>query len=174
MNLYLIGYRGSGKSTVGPLLAKVLLWDHVDSDEQIQILTGQTISEIFEDSGESGFREWETTIVQAFSRKKKQVVSLGGGAPTIQTIREIIKETGSVVYLKATADELWRRISSDKATESQRPSLTNLDGFAEVEKLLNIRNKIYTACADYSVNTAGKSPEEIADQIANWFDPVDI
>ncbi len=174
MNLYLIGYRGSGKSSVAPLLAKELIWDWVDTDEQIQVVTGQTIAEIFAEQGEIGFREWETTIVQAYAQKKELVVSLGGGAPTVPAIADFMKRSGSVVYLKATASELWNRISADTQSSTQRPNLTDLDGLDEVEKLLRAREGIYNACADWTIDTTNKPPQQVATEIANWWDPVDM
>lgn len=174
MNLYLIGYRGSGKSTVAPLLAKKLDWQHSDSDHEIQVMTGQNIADIFTNQGESGFRKLETSVVQRYATKKEHVVSLGGGAPTFPAIRNAIKQSGKGVYLLASAETLWQRISGDQATDSLRPSLTELDGLAEVEKMLESRQAIYDACADYTVDTTELNPEQIAEVIANWWGSVDI
>lgn len=174
MNLYLIGYRGCGKTTVAPLVAEALGWETRDSDNQIEILTSRTISEIFEDDGETVFREWETTVLQALAVETDKIVSVGGGAPTIETNRQIMKSSGCMVWLQATAEELWNRISTDPKSESTRPSLTDeSDGLKEVRQVLRSRYDTYKACADYTIVTDGLSPDEVADQIANWWDPVD-
>lgn len=174
MNLYLIGYRGCGKSTVAPLVAEALGWQTRDSDKQIEILTSRTISEIFSESGETVFREWETTVLQALAVESDKVISVGGGAPTIETNRQIMKSSGCMVWLQASAEELWNRISADPKSDSMRPSLTDQsDGLKEVRQVLRARYDIYKACADYTLATDGLSPSEVADQIANWWDPVD-
>ena len=174
MNLYLIGYRGCGKSRVAPLLATTIGWQSVDSDQQIEILTGQTIAEIFEAEGEAGFRQWETTVIQALAQANEQVISLGGGAPTVAVNRTTMKSSGRVVLLTASPETLWERISQDPQTKQQRPGLTDLDGFGEIKKLLAQRIDIYNACADYVIDTSDLNPQEIADSIADWWDPVDM
>ena len=173
MNLYLIGYRGSGKTSVAPHLSKILERQWVDTDQQIEVVTGQTIAEIFANEGESGFRQWETTVIQAYSLESELIVSLGGGAPTVEENRSLLKTTGKTVLLTAKPKVLWGRISSDSASEQNRPNLTDLDGFAEVQKLLEERAEIYADCADYTIDTSNLAPEQVAADIANWFDPVD-
>lgn len=174
MNLYLIGYRGCGKSRVAPLLATTIGWQAVDSDQQIEILTGQTIAEIFAAEGEAGFRQWETTVIQALAQANEQVISLGGGAPTVAVNRATMKSSGRVVLLTAPPEILWERISRDRKTKQQRPGLTDLDGFSEIKKLLAQRIDVYNDCADYVIDTSALNPQEIADNIADWWDPVDM
>lgn len=173
MNLYLIGYRGSGKSSVAPRVAELLLRRCVDTDQQIELLTGQSIADIFAEAGEIGFRQWETTVIQAHAAEDELVVSLGGGAVTVSENRDIIRSTGKTVLLSAPAEVLWQRISADPASKQSRPSLTDLDGFAEVAKVLAERNQIYSDCADYTVDTSDLTVEQVAQRIAEWFDPVD-
>ena len=171
MNLYLIGYRATGKTTVAPLLAKQLDWTVCDSDAEIELLSGKTISELFEESGEAGFRQWETTIIQAVSLKGKQVISLGGGAPVIAENRQLIKKFGIAVWLTASAEKIWERLQVD--SNNSRPSLTDLDGFAEVKELLARRDQAYRECADYTVDTTDLRPQQVADQIADWWNSVE-
>lgn len=174
MNLYLIGYRGSGKTTVAPLIAKALNWETRDSDSQIEVLTSRTITEIFSEDGETVFREWETTVIQALAVESNKVISVGGGAPISATNRQIMKASGCSVWLQASAEELWRRISEDPKSKTTRPNLTNhTDGIEEVRQVLLARRDAYMSCADYMIQTGGRSPAEVADQIANWWDPVD-
>ena len=173
MNLYLIGFRGCGKSTVAPLIAAAMGWKTIDSDRQIEILTGRSIADIFAEEGEAGFRRWETNVIQQVAENDDQVIALGGGAPTIRKNRNAIKRSGRVVLLTASPEILWVRISADARSRRQRPSLTDLDGFNEVKKLLELRDGVYKACADYTVDTSELQPQEIADNIVNWWDPVD-
>jgi len=173
MNLYLIGYRGSGKSTVAPLVADLLGWTFDDTDEQVELLAGCPIAQIFEEYGEASFREWETTVLQALANESNIVVSTGGGCPLSKTNRGIMAVTGRVIWLRANADVLWSRISRDKKNEHQRPNLTVEGGLQEVKRVLDSRFAIYEACADYTVDVESLSPEQIAERIANWCDPVD-
>ncbi|MEM9411798.1 MAG: shikimate kinase [Planctomycetota bacterium] len=174
MNLYLIGYRGSGKSTIAPHLAKKLLWKAVDTDQEIEILCGRTIAEIFSEEGESGFRQWETSVIQGYALEKEHVVSLGGGAPTIEINRRLIKNSGKVVWLTASPEILWERISKDSKSRENRPALTGIDdGLKEVQQMLEQRQETYADCADYTVDTSKLSTDRVIDEIANWFDPVD-
>lgn len=173
MNLYLIGYRGSGKSTVAPYLAQQLGWQRFDTDEQIEILTGQRIADLFADEGEPAFREWETTVIQAVAQLSEQVVSLGGGATLSSFNRQLIASSGQVVWLRGLPEVLWRRIQADQHTFETRPQLTNLDGLAEVRQVLAQRESVYADCADYTVDTDDLPPAEVADMIANWWCTVD-
>ena len=170
MNLYLIGYRGTGKSTVAPLLAEQLGWTVCDSDTEIESLSGNSVARIFEESGESGFRQWETTVLQAISLKGQQVIALGGGAPTIAENRRLIKKYGQAVLLTATAERIWERLQVDR---NKRPNLTDLDGFNEVKELLAQRDGAYRECADYTVDTTDLEPRQVADQIAKWWNSAD-
>ena len=166
MNLYLIGYRATGKSTVAPLLAEKLGWTVCDSDAEVELLAGKSVSELFEESGESGFRRWETTVIQAISLKGNQVIALGGGAPTIAENRALIKKHGAAVLLKSDAETIWRRMQFDS---NERPSLTELDGLSEVQTMLAQRESAYRQCADYTIDTTDMAAEAVADQIKKWW-----
>ena len=172
MNLYLIGYRGSGKSTVAPLVAEQLGWASIDSDEQVQLLVGETIAEIFERSGESAFRQWEASVIEGLSRQHDQVISLGGGAVLDVLTRKRLAESGKSVWLTADATTLFDRINSDDQSSATRPSLTDLPGLAEVESLLKSRAPAYRETADFTVDVAGQTPQQIAEAICQWFDPI--
>ena len=173
MNLYVIGYRGSGKSTVAPLVAQLLGWDSVDSDDVIESKAGTSIAEIFSEHGERAFRKMETETILRLSNLENQVVSLGGGAPIEPENRPLLAGTGKTVWLKAATNLLWQRISGDASTGTRRPALTDQDGYSEVEQLLAERSPVYEACADYTIDIAALSPQEIADQIVKWFSSVD-
>ena len=172
-NLYLIGFRGSGKTTVAPRVAQMLGWQSLDVDEQISVATGQTITEIFETDGQPVFRQWETTVLQAIATQTEKVVSVGGGAPMLESNREIMRRSGKTVWLRGSPGVLWDRIQADAATQTNRPRLTEHDGLAEVEHLLAERNDTYAACADYTVDVDPLSPDQVAERIAQWWQPVD-
>ena len=145
MSILLIGYRGSGKTTLGRALAAEMNWPFVDLDEQIVQRAGMTIKEIFQKHGEIGFRQWEMGLLAEMLLLKNHIISLGGGAVLAEENRHaIIKSRHLVIYLKADAEELHRRITADPATAAQRPGLTHLGGTVEeVRDLLAQREPIY-------------------------------
>ena len=111
MNLYLIGYRGCGKSTIAPLVAEALsasgpLWETIDADDAVEEIAGISIAEIFSEFGEAKFRKLESEVIQSLSEQNQLVVSLGGGAPIIELNRCRIRETGKSIWLRAEADLL--------------------------------------------------------------------
>lgn len=173
MNLYLIGLRGCGKSTVAPLVAELMGWQHADTDRQVEVLTGCSIADIFAHEGEAGFRQWETSVLQAYAQKGAYVLSLGGGAPIVTENRILMRETGRTVWLTAPTEILWQRILADPTSHHRRPNLTALTGLDEVCLLAENRAPLYAKCADYTIDTSSKSAEDVAQAIVNWFDPVD-
>ncbi len=173
MNLYLIGYRGSGKSTVAPLIAKEITWNAIDADDLVESNTQQSISEIFASDGEAAFRELEHDVISTIVGKTNLVVSLGGGAPLFERNRDMIAKSGKTVWLFAESSVLWKRISTDNTSHDQRPNLTDEGGRTEVERLLLIRNPVYEACADYKIDVTSLSPEEVAERIVEWWNSDD-
>ena len=174
MKIYLIGYRGSGKTTVGRLLAEQLQWAFVDTDSEIANVTGTEIRDLFETRGEEEFRRLETAAVENTSQLTQTVISLGGGACQRQTNRDVINRPGGVaVWLTGDAETLWQRISSDQCSEEQRPNLTDLEGLQEVKQLLDQRHENYAACADYKIDTRELPPDQIAAKIADWLQSAD-
>ena len=178
MNLYLIGYRGSGKSTIAPLVANSLQatgsrWESADADDLVETSAGMSIARIFAEQGETGFRRQETQAVAQLAKRSNLVVSLGGGAPMFAVNRDLIAGSGKTVWLCAESELLWQRISADHVNQKQRPNLTTLGGREEVVRLLEQRNPVYEACADYTIDVGDLSPQEIADRIVNWFETDD-
>ncbi len=173
MNFVLVGARGSGKSSVGPLLAKRLGWGFVDVDEEIARSAGRSVREIFEGDGEAGFRQRERETCQKLRRLKDFVIALGGGALMDPEIRGTVRRLGKVVWLRAPAAVLWSRIKHDPRTSSQRPDLTAQGGLAEMEALLAERERMYEASAHHVVDTVSMSPDEIAEAIEMWFEAND-
>jgi shikimate kinase len=167
--LFLIGYRGSGKSTVARHLAR--LWGCVaaDSDDAIEEASGRSIRELFEES-ESAFRELERRIVALMCVGGPMVASLGGGAILDPTTRARLREAGHVVWLTATPEVLAERLKADESSASRRPGLTPLGLVEEIEGVLAERTPLYRESADVEIDTVGKEPEEIAEEIARWWE----
>ncbi len=163
--IFLIGYRGTGKTTVARLLAQRLGWDWIDADDEVERRAGKSIVAIFADEGEAAFRELETNIVAELCRRRRTVVALGGGAVLSEPNRTAIRLAGTVVWLTATVDTLAKRLAADEKTNTQRPHLTAVGGLSEIETLLATREPIYRACATFEVDTEERTPAEIVDEI---------
>jgi shikimate kinase len=158
--IYLTGYRGSGKTTVGQLLARELGWQFIDADQFLEAKFHRTIREIFAEEGESGFRDKETAMLRELSALDKHVVATGGGIILREENRKVLQESGRVIWLKADAKSLWERIQGDPTTSARRPNLLG-GGIAEVEDLLAKREPHYRSCADLEIDVAGPSPSEV-------------
>ena len=166
--LFLIGFRGSGKSTVGRLVAERLGSDFLDADEVLDRNAGRTIREIFREEGEAGFRDRESAVLAAVCAGSPCVVATGGGAILREANRGLIKSRGFVAWLTAEPNSLWRRMQGDPTSADRRPPLAG-GGLAEVEQMLAIRNPLYRECADVEIPVAMLSPEESANAIlAAW------
>lgn len=170
MLISLIGYRGTGKTTVGFLLAERLGWTCIDSDVQIEHDAGVSIRQIFESEGESGFRARESAVITRLARMHKIVLALGGGAILREENRKAIMVAGPTVWLWAEPEELYKRISDDPTTENSRPNLTADGGFQEICSVLKQRAPIYQQCADAKIETDNKTPREIVDEIVDRLD----
>jgi shikimate kinase len=167
MSVILIGYRGSGKTTLGQALAHRLGWGFVDLDQLVVHTAGLSIKNIFQTHGEAHFRRLETQQLLESLRLKDHVLSLGGGAVLAEENRRAIADSGhAVVYLKADVEELHRRIVSDPTTAAQRPDLTHLGGsIEEIRSLLTARAPIYEQLAWLSLDVTGRSIDAIIDAI---------
>jgi len=170
MNIVLIGYRGTGKTTVAQELASRLGCDWVDSDAEIERHAGKSIAAIFETVGESGFRELESQRLAELTQRERLVLAVGGGAVLRESNRDRLKSFGHVVWLTADPATILARISGDATSESRRPNLTNVGGLTEIEQVLARRRAIYARCADLVVDTEGKMPADVADEIIRRLD----
>ncbi len=165
MNLLLIGYRGSGKSAVGRLLAERLSLAFFDADEELERRAGRSIAQMFAEQGEPYFRDLESQTLKDLAAQRGAVLSLGGGVVLRPENREVIRAAGTVVWLRASAATLHRRIEEDAATAARRPNLTAAGGLAEIEQLLAARTPLYEACADLPLDTDALSTAEVAEAI---------
>ncbi len=161
MSIVLIGYRGSGKTTIGQKLADRLWQELIDTDKLIVKKAGKNIKEIFEQDGEPRFRDLETEVVKEVVKLQDAVISLGGGAVLREENRQAIKEAGhKVIYLKCDPAELLKRIEADGATSLMRPGLTQLGGIEEIERVLAEREAIYRGMKTAELDVTNLSPEE--------------
>ena len=169
MNLVLVGYRGTGKSAVGILLAKRLGWTFVDLDELIAQRAGRTIAQLFAQEGEAGFRSREREACLSLRKSRQHIVALGGGALVDPEIRATVRHLGKVVWLRAPAAVLWARINQDAKSPDTRPDLTPGGGLAEVETILREREPLYRGMANHLVDTSPATLEETAEAIEIWY-----
>lgn len=165
--LFLIGPRGSGKSTVARLLAQELGWDWLDADEVLEKRHGSSIRAIFASEGEAGFRAKEAVVLEELCLLSRHVIATGGGIVLRESNRALLRQSGRVVWLTADVETLWRRVQADNATTERRPILT-VGGREEMEEVMRFRETLYRQCADWIVETAGRTPEEIVAAILSW------
>lgn len=165
----LIGPRGSGKSTVARLLSDQLGWAWLDADVLLEQRAGQSIRALFASEGEAGFRQREADVLRDLARLEHHVVATGGGVVLREDNRALLRSPGSaVVWLSASVDTLWMRISADAVTADRRPAL-GVGGREEVAQVVASRDPLYRACADLIVDTTGRAPEEVAALILAWL-----
>lgn len=165
MNLFLIGYRGSGKTTVAAALAEQLGWPWLDADAELERRAGKSIKQIFAESGELAFRDLEAAVVADLASREQQIIALGGGAILRDQNVQAIQTSGKVVWLQASPETLVARIHADPTTVERRPNLTGQGGLAEIRELLAARSPLYAACADLTIDAERLSPDTIAREI---------
>jgi len=163
MNIYLIGFMGSGKSTLGRLLAHRLGREFLDTDELIEERAGKSIAEIFRVEGEAHFRKLETLCITEVAQQKNLVVALGGGAPIREENWEILKNTGLSIYLRVSPKTVLKRTKDDP----DRPLIAGKDRKERLERirlLLEFREPYYSR-ADIVVENNGDDPQETIEEI---------
>ena len=163
-NIALIGFMGSGKTTVGRMVADQLRFSFLDTDHEIELRTGKSISEIFEQSGEVAFRDLEHELVVELGRRTRTVISTGGGLPVNPANLENLKRHALVVCLWASPDRIWERVRH----HSHRPLLNGPDPLGRIRALLAEREPFYRQ-ADVLLNTELRSLKEVAHQIVAQF-----
>lgn len=169
-HLFLTGYRGSGKSTIGKLVASQLSLAFIDTDDEIELQSGSTISEIFARSGEAAFRDLESQQISLLrSLTEPTVVSLGGGSILRKENRVCIKQLGRTVWLQVSPEKIFDRISKDVNTQTRRPKLSKLGDLEEIRSILAERWALYEEVADMCVSTDELSMGSLAMKIAHWY-----
>ena len=162
MNIVLIGYRGTGKSSVGQLLAERSGRTLMSTDAEVVRRAGRSIPEIVTQHGWDRFRDLESEVCRELAGKDQLIIDTGGGAILRQDNVDHLKAKGIVFWLTAEVATISRRIGGD----TQRPSLTGAKSFIEeIEEVLRERTPTYRAAADHVIATDGKTVVEIADAI---------
>jgi shikimate kinase len=149
---------------VARLLAERLGWPWRDADAMLEERSGKSVRTIFAEEGEVGFRDREEAVLAELCRQEPLVVATGGGVVVRTTNRALLRASGWCVWLRADADTLWQRMCADASTPERRPALGG-GGRAEVVEILRCREPLYRACADLIVETAGRTPEAVAEEI---------
>jgi shikimate kinase len=167
--LFLVGPRGSGKSTVAALLARRLGWDWVDADALLEARAGCSIRDVFAREGEAGFREREAALLAELCGRPRHVIATGGGVVLRPASRERMRQAGVVVWLSGDVQALWQRIQADASTVGRRPNLT-VGGAEEVAQVVAAREPLYRACAHHVVDTTGRTPDEVAGLVLACLD----
>ena len=161
-NFVLMGFMGAGKTTVGKELAKAMDCEFIDTDERIEMEQGCKISEIFSTEGETAFRDMETDLLKRLQEQKEGfVLSIGGGMPVREENRALLRNLGTVVYLKTSKEEIIRRLSGD----TNRPLLQGGALEEKVTSLMNAREQIYIETAHKDILTDGKTPLELVEDL---------
>ena len=162
MSIVLIGYRGSGKTSIGRKLADRLWQEFVDTDDLIVKRAGKTIREIFDERGEGAFRDLEASVLQEVLKQEESVISLGGGAVLREENRKALSAgEHKTIYLRCDAKVLHDRIHADATTAAMRPSLTPLGGtLEEVEQVLAVREPLYRSVMTAELDVTNLTIEE--------------
>ncbi|HEV2318245.1 MAG TPA: shikimate kinase [Verrucomicrobiae bacterium] len=163
-NIALIGFMGTGKTSVGRLVAEQLHFQYLDTDEMIQSATGKTIAEIFSVSGEPAFRALEEKTVHELAGKTRTVISAGGGLPVNPENLASLKSHALVVCLWASPAKIWERVKN----QTHRPLLQDPDPQKKICELLTARAPSYKQ-ADILLNTDSRSLREVAQQVIHQF-----
>ena len=160
--VYLIGFMGVGKTTLGKKLASKHNVNFIDTDQEIEITANKNILDIFQEDGENHFRKLETSILKMIP--KNNIVACGGGLPAYNNNMDFIKISGISIYLKATKEEIFMRLSNDSKKRPLIQNKSNKDLKNFIKKTLSEREKFYSM-ADYTIETSNLSEKAILRKI---------
>lgn len=162
-NIILIGFMGSGKSTVGRMLAQRLRFHFIDTDRLLEERSRMAIKDLFAKHGEVFFRDRETATLESLHGIRRHVLATGGGIVTRPENAPILRSLGWVVQLSADPDELYARV----AKSTNRPLLQTENPRERVHEMLALRQPMYDSCADFTVNSTGLARERVVDKIVS-------
>lgn len=161
-NIILIGFMGSGKTTVGYKLSYRLRTPVEDTDKLIERRENKTINEIFKEDGEPHFRQLETELLEEIKKRTySRIISVGGGTPMDSYNRQLLKECGTVIYLRAKPETVYERIKHDDT----RPLLQCEDPMSKIRELMEKRKEAYEDCADMMIDTDELTLDEVVEKI---------
>ncbi len=156
-NIILVGFMGTGKSTIGRSLSQTLSYPVIDTDQLIEKQQGRSIPKIFEEEGEEAFRDMETALLKSLQDQSGHIISTGGGIIVREENRALLRKMGYVVWLVASPEEIHNRTSRN----SNRPLLNNEDPAGTIRKLLELRIPLYKKCAHLAIETNQLNFDEI-------------
>lgn len=166
-NIILIGYMGAGKSTVGKKLAKVRAYEFIDTDQWIEKQENRSIPEIFAKEGEEYFRCLETECIRRLLKEEKgKVISVGGGLPVREENRELLKQLGTVIYLKATPETIYERVKED----TNRPLLQTENPKERIRTMMEEREPFYQQASHIVLSVEEKSVDQLISEIPMLLD----
>ena len=169
MKVILIGYRATGKTTIGKMLALTLKVPFYDTDHVIEEKLGEPVKDIIIKRGWDDFRERETEALHLLMHKNDCVIATGGGIVLKKENVDLLKEMGKVIWLNAPLHDIVARLKDDEQTEKSRPRLTDENIIQETVTVLKERIPLYGKAADLTVDTAGKSALQLAEIIYNYI-----
>jgi len=164
MNLILIGFMGTGKTTIGRKAAKGLRFKFTDTDKEIEQVCGMTITQIFKKCGEVRFRSEEKAAIKRVTQESNQVIATGGGVVLDPENIEMLKGNGIIICLTAPPDVIFQRISQNKS----RPLLRTEDPLGTITKMLQERQPLYQ-CADFTVETSARDSDDVTAEVVRRF-----
>jgi len=165
MNLILIGYRGSGKSTVGRRLAERLKLKFVDIDDLIEERQGAPISDIVNSHGWGHFRKLETSTIEEIAKGDRLIIAPGGGAVLDTDNVKALRKNGFILWLKADKQILLKRLNQDPGTNTRRPTLTGKGTSEELKEVLSLREPIYEQVSEIEIDTSTLDVETVVENI---------
>ena len=164
-NIFLIGPMGSGKTSVGKLVANKLSKKFLDTDSEIESITGVDITYIFDIEGEAGFRKREEKVVEEATQMQNIVLATGGGAVESKNSRNCIRDNGFVVYLETNIEDQLKRVTPN----NRRPLLRTSNPEQKLKELATKRKEFYESTANLVVQTQGQKPKALAETIIENF-----
>ena len=165
----LTGYRATGKTSIGKILADLLGFDFIDTDLAIEKNQGETITEMVGRGGWDIFRRKEEKVLLELARRNNLVIATGGGSVMHENAWKILRKDALSVWLTADIKTICQRLAADCDTDDQRPPLTEMGTMDEISMVLNERQPLYKKSSDLTINTEGKTPEEVAEIILADF-----
>jgi len=169
MNIILIGYRATGKTSVGKRLSEKLRATFYDTDDLIEAASVRSIREMVVENGWVYFREREKEIIRDVAAMQGRVIATGGGAVMDEENAELLKNHGILIWLDADVETIVQRIQNDSRSDEKRPFLSGNDLLQETIDILEQRAPVYRRLADFSVNTTNKGIDEIVDEICQFI-----
>ncbi len=163
-NLALVGFMGTGKSTIGRLVAELIQFGFVDTDALIEEHLGRSISDIFAREGEAAFRQYEKQALEGLGRQNNLVIAAGGGLVVDPENMASLKAHALVVWLVASPETIWERVK----TQTHRPLLQGPDPLGKIRAMLQTREPAYRQ-ADVFIHSGLRAPKEVAQQIAHQY-----